>query len=72
MGPQKTREELLVYLIGTLSVQSSHIDLIDSDDDVLTIMAEQLGLFQTFPVIHRQLFTPCWWSGILRFYFGNP
>ena len=62
MGPQKTREELLVYLLGILSIQNQHVDLIDSDDDILTIMAEQLGSFRIFLVMYRQLFTSCWWK----------
>ena len=62
MGPQKTREELLVYLLGILSIQNQHVDLIDSDDDILTIMAEQLGSFRIFLVMSRQLFTSCWWK----------
>ena len=60
MGPQKTRDELLSYLLGIQFFQLLHIDLIDSDDDVLTIMAEQLGLFRISSVIFRKLPTPCW------------
>lgn len=44
LGPQKTRDELFNYLFGKGGYVNNTIpELIDSDDEVLVVMAEQMG-----------------------------
>lgn len=44
LGPQKTRDELFNYLFGKGGCVNNTIpELIDSDDEVLVVMAEQMG-----------------------------
>lgn len=44
LGPQKTRDELFNYLFGRRDCEKTMIlELIDSDDEVLVVMAEQMG-----------------------------
>lgn len=44
LGPQKTRDELFNYLFGKSGYgRITILELIDSDDEVLVVMAEQMG-----------------------------
>ena len=67
MGAERTRDELIPYLFGASPTAAIYcIELIDSDDEVLVVMAEQLGICIVFYSRHRQFPAVSGRTGVYR------
>ena len=60
-----------IFSVWALQLRFSHIELIDSDDEVLVVMAEQLGIHIVNLLRHRQFPPAGGRTGVYRVRVGH-